>query len=64
MKTITHFDAGYDFVGSIDMEDREESGIALTVYRAAWGASRARWSLEPDMSPKTEKPPAIKSIRA
>jgi len=46
MKSITHFDRGYDFVGSIDMEDREESGIALTVYRRAWGASKARWKMQ------------------
>ncbi|WWD18111.1 hypothetical protein CI109_102560 [Kwoniella shandongensis] len=49
IKTITHTDTGYDFVGSIDMADKEEGEMPVTFYRRRWGRERAVWSLpEPE----------------
>ncbi|WWC60488.1 uncharacterized protein I303_103061 [Kwoniella dejecticola CBS 10117] len=33
MKLITHCDTGYDFVGSVDMADKEEGEMPVTFYR-------------------------------
>ncbi|OCF33213.1 hypothetical protein I316_04954 [Kwoniella heveanensis BCC8398] len=40
LKLITHCSTGYDFVGSVDMADREEGEMPVTFYRKRWtGAS-------------------------
>ncbi|WVR05686.1 hypothetical protein IAU60_002709 [Kwoniella sp. DSM 27419] len=43
MKIVTHCQTGYDFVGSVDMADREEGEMPVTFYRKKWGAARAVW---------------------
>jgi len=45
MKSITRFDRGYDFVGSVDMADLDEGEMPVTFYRKKWGASRAVWKM-------------------
>ena len=41
MKTITHCSRRYDYVGSVDMADREEGEMPVTFYRKKWGGSTA-----------------------
>ncbi|WVQ71215.1 hypothetical protein IAR50_000740 [Cryptococcus sp. DSM 104548] len=44
MKIITQRAMGYDFVGSVDMADKEEAEMPVTFYRRRWGPStRAVW---------------------
>ncbi|WVW80366.1 hypothetical protein I302_102346 [Kwoniella bestiolae CBS 10118] len=45
MKLITHCDSGYDFVGSIDMADKEESEMPVTFYRKRWNNSQKGWKM-------------------
>ncbi|ORY20504.1 hypothetical protein BCR39DRAFT_555274 [Naematelia encephala] len=45
MKNITHYERGYDFVGSVDMADKEEAELPCTFYRAKWGPERAVWKM-------------------
>lgn len=33
MKSITHFEGGYEFVGSVDMADIDEGEMPVCVYR-------------------------------
>jgi len=46
MKSITHFDQGYDFVGSVDMADIDEGEMPVSFYRKKWGASGVGWKME------------------
>ncbi|OWZ55560.1 hypothetical protein C349_01762 [Cryptococcus neoformans var. grubii Br795] len=49
MRIITNAAMGYDFVGSVDMADREEGEMPVTFYRRRWGTStRAVWSMPPE----------------
>ena len=45
MKSITHCETGYDFVGTVDMADMEEGEMPVSFYRKKWGASRAIWKM-------------------
>ncbi|WVQ97217.1 hypothetical protein IAU59_004327 [Kwoniella sp. CBS 9459] len=36
MKIITHCSTGYDFVGSVEMADKEEGEMPVTFYRKRW----------------------------
>jgi hypothetical protein len=45
MKYITHASQGYDFVGSVGMDDHEEAELPTTFYRAKWGAPKAVWDM-------------------
>ncbi|WVF70858.1 hypothetical protein IAT40_005652 [Kwoniella sp. CBS 6097] len=36
LKIITHCSTGYDFVGSVDMADKEEGEMPVTFYRKKW----------------------------
>ncbi|KAK8865710.1 hypothetical protein IAR55_000855 [Kwoniella newhampshirensis] len=55
MKLVTHCETGYDFVGSIDMADKEEGEMPVTFYRRRWGREKAVWSI-PEMV-ATDSPP-------
>ncbi|ODN84131.1 hypothetical protein L202_00140 [Cryptococcus amylolentus CBS 6039] len=49
MKIITQRAMGYDFVGSVDMADKEEAEMPVTFYRRRWGPStRAVWGEVPE----------------
>ncbi|EIW72911.1 hypothetical protein TREMEDRAFT_15744, partial [Tremella mesenterica DSM 1558] len=45
MKIITHYDRGYDFVGSVDMADLDEGEMPVIFYRRKWGTGRAVWKM-------------------
>ncbi|WWC68461.1 uncharacterized protein I206_102389 [Kwoniella pini CBS 10737] len=47
-KLITHCDRGYDFVGSVDMADKEEGEMPVSFYRKKWYNTKGqdRWMNE------------------
>ncbi|KAK6907547.1 hypothetical protein I203_101543 [Kwoniella mangroviensis CBS 8507] len=45
LKLITHCDSGYDFVGSIDMADKEEGEMPVTFYRKRWTEGPGGWKM-------------------
>ncbi|WVQ85482.1 hypothetical protein IAT38_007647 [Cryptococcus sp. DSM 104549] len=56
MKIITHCSMGYDFVGSVEMADKEEGEMPVTFYRRRWGTStRAVWSVQDHLEPGSGK---------